>query len=155
MYAMARINSEDAPMPEAIETINKLKTFPLFEDMGVRELYAIATVVTLERFQPDDLIIVEGEDNSSIYMIVSGNVGIISGYGTENEREKVVIGDGSFMGELSMFTRQPPNATCIAKEPTEALVLPHHQFVEIMRVYPQIGINLCRFFSNKLRQAVY
>ena len=154
-FAMARINSEEAPMPEAIELINKLKTFPLFEDLGFRELYAIATVVTLEHFKPNDLIIVEGEDNSSIYMIVSGQVRILTDYGTENEKEKVVIGDGSFMGELSMFTRQPPNATCMAKETTEALVLPHHQFIEIMRVYPQIGINLCKFFSNKLRQAVY
>jgi hypothetical protein len=154
-FAMARINNEEAQMPEAIDIINKLKSFSLFEDLGIRELYAIATVVTLECFEPGDLIIVEKEDNSSIYMIVSGQVSIVGGYGTNEEHEKVVIGNGSFMGELSMFTRHSPNATCIAKDTTETLVLPHHQFVEVMRVYPQIGINLCEFFSNKLREVKY
>jgi len=154
-FALARINNQEASMPESIEIINKLKAFTLFEDMGVRELHAIATVVSVERFKPGDLIIVEKEANSAIYLIVSGKVGIVGGYGTSDEKEKAVIANGAFMGELSMFTRLPPNATCIAKEETEALVLPHHQFVEIMRVYPQIGINLCRFFSLNLRRAVY
>ena len=80
---------------------------------------------------------------------------IFEGYGSENQKEKVTIGEGSFLGELSLFTRLPPNATCAAAAPTEAYVLRHHQFQEIMRFYPQIGINLCRFFTTKLRQMSY
>jgi CRP-like cAMP-binding protein len=48
-----------------------------------------------------------------------------------------------------------PNATCAAATPTDAYVLKHHQFQEIMRIYPQIGINLCRFFTMKLRASNY
>ena len=65
------------------------------------------------------------------------------------------LGDGAFLGELSMFTRLPPNATCVAVGDLECFVLRHHQFLEIMRVYPQIGINLCGFFSLKCRTALY
>jgi hypothetical protein len=154
-YALKRCTDEVADMPDIIERITRLKAFGIFEGMGVRELHAIASVVHVERFATGDVMIKEGEENSSIYLVIAGSVTIYEGYGTENQREKVTIGAGSFLGELSLFTRQAPNATCVAAEPTDAYVLRHHQFQEIMRVYPQIGINLCRFFTMKLRQLAY
>lgn len=154
-YALSRCNNEDAAMPEIIDIVNKLKTFSIFEGMGVRELHAIATVLNVETFQPGDVLIKENEENSSLYLLVSGKVEIYSGYGTPAQQLKTALGEGFFLGDLSMFTRMAPNATCIAADITEAYVLQHHRFVEIMKVYPQIGINLCRFFSLKLRQASY
>lgn len=155
VYAMNRVLKKEAQMPVVIEKINTLKRFDIFEGMGIRELHAIASVVTEEHFKPGDVMIREGEENSSIYLVVSGKVKILEGYETDQQKEKVTIGEGSFLGELSLFTRLPPNATCVAAENTVAYVLRHHQFQEIMRVYPQIGINLCRFFTLKLRQMQY
>ncbi len=154
-YAIERIMNEVAEMPDIIERINKLREFSIFEGMGIRELHAIASVVSVENFHAGDVMIKEGEDNTSIYLVVKGKVTIYEGFGAANQREKVTIGEGSFLGELSLFSRMPPNATCVAAEPTEAYVLRHYQFQEIMRVYPQIGINLCKFFTTKLRQTAY
>ncbi len=154
-YARRRINGEELPMPDVMEKINKLKGFTIFEGMGIRELHAIASVLTVEHLKPNDIMIWEGEENSSIYLIMTGKIKILKGYGTPEQVEKVTVGPGAFLGELSLFTRLPPNATCIAEEPSEAYVLRHSQFQEIMRVYPQIGINLCRFFTMKLRQTSY
>ncbi len=154
-FALARSMNEVAPMPDIIERINKLKEFSIFEGMGVRELHAIASVVNIEHFKPGDIMIREGEQNSSIYLVVSGKVTIFGGYETPNQIEKVTIGEGAFLGELSLFTQMAPNATCVAADDTLAYVLRHHQFQEIMKVYPQIGINLCRFFTMKLRQVAY
>jgi len=154
-YALARCSNEVVDMPEIIDIVNKLKTFSIFEGMGIRELHAIATVLNVETFRPGDILIKENEENSALYLVVSGKIEIYSGYGTPTEQLKVTLGEGSFLGDLSMFTRMPPNATCRAAEITQAYVLQHHRFVEIMKVYPQIGINLCRFFSLKLRQASY
>jgi len=154
-YAHARCMNEVVEMPEIIDIVNKLKTFSIFEGMGVRELHAISSVLNVETFQPGDILIKENEENSSLYLVVSGQVEIYSGYGTPTQQLKVTLGEGSFLGDLSMFTRMPPNATCLAAGTTQAYVLQHHRFVEIMKVYPQIGINLCRFFSLKLRQASY
>jgi hypothetical protein len=154
-YALKRILDGDATMPDIIDKINKLRTFGIFEGMGIRELHAIASVISAETFQPGDVMIREGEENSSIYLVVSGKVTIYEKFGTPQERPKVTVGEGSFLGELSLFTRMPPNATCVAAETTNAYVLRHHQFEEIMKVYPQIGINLCRFFTTKLRQVAY
>ncbi len=155
MYALKRVNNEVGVMPEIVNKINNLKMFSIFEGMGVRELHAIASVVSLEHYSPGDVLIREQEENSSIYLIVNGDITIYKGYGTPDQVEKVTIGPGSFMGELSLFTRMAPNATCVAASPTDAYVLRHQQFQGIMRIYPQIGINLCRFFTLKLRQTNY
>jgi len=154
-FALKRSLNEVVPMPDVTERIQKLKSFDIFEGMGVRELHAIASVVNVEHFEPGDILIREGEENSSIYLIISGSVRIYKDYGTEKQIEKVVVGEGAFIGELSLFTRMPPNATCVAATSTDAYVLKHHQFQEIMRIYPQIGINLCRFFTMKLRASNY
>lgn len=154
-YAMKRSMNEVTAMPDVTERIQKLKTFGIFEGMGLRELHAIASVITMEHFEPGDIIIREGEENSSIYLIVSGSVRIFKDYGTDEQKEKVTVGEGSFLGELSLFTRLAPNATCVAVKGCKAYVLKHHQFQEIMTIYPQIGINLCRFFTMKLRQSNY
>ncbi len=154
-YARAKVLGEEAEMPDIMDTINRLKLFTIFEGMGIRELYAIASVVTVEHFKPKELLIKEGEDNTSIYLVVSGKVSIYQNYGAPEEMHKATIGEGSFLGELSMFTKLPPNATCISEEQTEVFVLRHHQFLEIMKFYPQIGINLCAFFSLNCRRAIY
>jgi HEAT repeat protein/ATP/ADP translocase len=154
-YALRRTMNEVAPMPNIIEKLNVLKGFSIFEGMGIRELHAIASVLTVERYEPGYVIIKEGETNSSIYLIVGGKVTIYDKYETPEQREKITLGEGAFLGELSLFSQMPPNATCIAASDVDAYVLRHHQFQEIMRVYPQIGINLCRFFTVKLRQLAY
>ncbi len=154
-YALARSRNEVPQMPDMIQRVDNLKQFTLFDGMGVRELHAIASVLNEEEFQPGELMIREGDENASIYLVVSGKVTVFENYGTSDQKEKITLGPTSFLGELSMFTRLPPSATCLAADPSLAYVLPHHQFQEIMRVYPQIGINLCRFFSLKLRQITY
>ena len=154
-YALKRVNNEVAEMPDVIERINQLKQFSIFEGMGVRELHAIASVVNIEIFSSGDVMIRENDENSSIYMVVEGKIGIYKDYGTPEQLEKVILAPGSFVGELSLFTKQTANATCVAVGSTQAYVLRHSQFQGIMRIYPQIGINLCRFFTLKLRQLSY
>jgi hypothetical protein len=154
-YALETLRGEVAPMPDSIVKINTLGSFGIFEGMGVRELHAIASIMNIEQFEPGDVMIREGEQNSSIYLIVSGRVTVYGNYGLEDQKEKVTLGEGAFLGELSLFTRMAPNATCVAADTTVAYVLRHHQFQEIMKIYPQIGINLCRFFTMKLRMVSY
>jgi len=156
-YALARCYDpkEVAQMPEIIARINQLKMFSIFEGMGVRELHAIASVSSLEAYRPGDVLIAEGDENLAIYLIVKGQVKVYSGYETPEQREKATIGPGTFVGELTLFSSLPTTATCVAGDEVETLVIRHHQFQEIMKIYPLIGINLCRFFTSKLRQTTY
>ncbi len=154
-YALKRCYNEESAMPDTVDRINKLSGFSIFQGMGIRELQAISSVATIETYKPGDVIIKEKEENYSIYLIVKGKVAIYDSYGAPEQSQKALIGAGDFVGELSLFTELPPKATCVAAEESEAFVIRHQQFHEIIKIYPQIGINLCRFFSQKLREIQY
>ena len=142
-------------MPDIIKTINALKSFSIFDEMGLRELQALASIATVEAFAPNDVLIREGIEAGTIYLLISGQLGVYKDYGGPDQVKKAALGKGAFVGELSLFTPFPPNASCVALEPLEAMVIRHHQFQEIMKIYPQIGINLCRFLATKLRETTY
>ena len=142
-------------MPDEMKTAELLGTFAIFKGMGKKELEAIARVTGYERFEPGEVVITEGDVNDSLYLIVEGDVGIYGGYGAPDQDHKATIGPGTFLGELSLFTQMPPNATCVAATKAALLVVPHGYFIETMKTHPLIGINLCRYFSMKLRQVRY
>jgi HEAT repeat protein/ATP/ADP translocase len=150
LYAVKRFSNEVIDMPEVIETLDKLKDFIIFDGMGIRELQAIATITTRERFEEEEIIIAAGDENFSLHLLLTGRVRIYTGYGTPEEAVQMSIGPGGFMGELRLFTEVPDRTTCIALEPVEVLVIARNHFQEIMRIYPQIGMNLCLFFALRL-----
>jgi hypothetical protein len=154
-YAAKRCLNEDADMPEEIAELGQLERFEIFGGMGVRELAAIASITRRRYFAAGETVIAQGEEVASIFLVVSGAVGIYADFGTDRETLKATIEGGGFIGELSLFTGLPANVACIALERAEVLTIDHHHFQEIMTLHPLIGINLCRYFSLKLRQKTY
>jgi CRP-like cAMP-binding protein len=151
-FASERSSTKETNMPEIIDSINRLKTFSLFEGLGTRELHAIATVTKIEGFQPGDVLIRAAEENQSIYLVVSGKITIYSNYETPEQKEVRTVSDRGFLNFAPMFTGLPPINTSVVREATEALVLPQSQFHEIMRVYPHIAVNLLRIAALMLRE---
>ena len=149
-YAAKQCINEVADMPEVIEQLNKLKNFIIFDGMGIRELQAIAAIATLEKFRAEEVVISDSEDDFSLYLLLKGRIRIYKDYGTPGAQIERTIGPGGFMGEIRLFTGVADSTTAIAVEPSEALVIGRNHFQEIMRIYPQIGMNLCLFFALKL-----
>ena len=149
-YALKRCLKEEAAMPEIIELIDLLRNFILFDEMGIRELRAIASIVVRQQFQPGDILMREGEYNSSLYLLSSGEARLYKDHGTAEEKHLNTLGPGAFMGELRLFTELPALATCVVTETLTAHIIRKHHFLEIMRIYPQIGINISLFFALRL-----
>ncbi len=145
-------NDQESKMIETVELIEKFSLFQIFEGMSTRELHALATVTEIRNFEVGETIIEEGSENFSIYLITSGLVQVYKNYNSPLQTLKFSIGTGSFLGFVGMFTNLPVEATCVAAEPTETFVLPQSQFQGIIRLYPQISVNLCRFCAMKFKE---
>ena len=142
-------------MPEIIDLISKLKMFSLFEGLGVRELHAVASIAKPERLKAGDIIIRAGEENPSIYLIVSGKIVTYQNYETPDQKEFRVNEANGYLNFVPMFANEAPANTSVATEESEVLVLPQSQLHEIMRVYPQIGLNLLKMAAGIFRQMGY
>ncbi len=143
---------EGGKMINTLEIIDMLKMFSIFEGMTIRELHALASVTEVRDFDANEAILEEGSENHSIYLITSGLVRVYKNYNTSRQTLKFSIGAGSFLGFVGMFTNLPVQVTCVAAEPTQTFVLPQSQFQGVIRVYPQIAVNMCKFCALKFKE---
>lgn len=150
-YAVQRCMKGDAKMPEIIYDMNVLKKEVLFEGISMKGYKAIASIATQKFYKSGDVLINEGKEVLSLYIIMDGQVEIFAHYGTNKRKLLSAMTEGSVMGELYLFGRLPAEESyVVASDFLEALVFNRHAFYEMMNLHPQIGINLCRQFAVRL-----
>ncbi len=135
-----------------MERILQLKKIPFFSEFQVRELTAIASIVQEKTFAEGTQIIQEGEVGESLYLVLRGRVAVIKELGRPAELHIAEIGPDDYFGEMALFDRQPRSASVVAKVETHVLELSRFEFEEIMKEFPQIAIDACRVFSQRLRE---
>lgn len=104
------------------ETIEFLKTVPLFQHLDKRHQSVIAKTVFERSFQPGEVIVKQGEQGLGVYMIEAGKVEVVAEH-DGREESLATLGKGEVFGELSLLTDAPRTATVRALEPTKCLVL--------------------------------
>ncbi|PZS05524.1 MAG: transcriptional regulator [Chloroflexi bacterium] len=120
-----------------VDTEQTLKTVPLFQGLRSRNLKSLARGTTARTYQPDQVIVSEGQVGYGLYIIQSGQVKVTQ-EGSTGSREIRRMGPGETFGEMSLLDDQPRSATVTAVEPTTALLLDKWQFVSEMKAHPEI-----------------
>ncbi|MER7867455.1 FAD-dependent oxidoreductase [Streptomyces cellulosae] len=81
---------------------------------------------------PGDVLIREGERCETFYVILSGAVAVVEGYGTPDEHLLRVHGPGRFIGELGLSGGQVAFYTAVVRDPGEILVLSVDQLRDLV-----------------------
>ncbi|GHD07778.1 thioredoxin reductase [Streptomyces violarus] len=79
-----------------------------------------------------DVLIREGERCEIFYVVLSGSVAIVEGYGTPDERLLRVHGPGRFIGELGLLNGQVAFYTATVRDPGEVLALSMDQLRDLV-----------------------
>ena len=137
-------------MPDIIKEIETMKKFLIFENLSISVLQGISSISVKQEFVKDEIIIRQGDINSSIYLILSGKVRIIENFNTKKEKITMTLSSGAFFGELNVFTSFPYETTIIAEETTTVNIIEKSKCMELIRIYPDLGINFCEFFATRL-----
>jgi CRP-like cAMP-binding protein len=106
------------------------KKAPLFRSMprGARSRLLDDAIQPV--FNPDDVIVKQGEHDQSVYLVIFGRVRVI--YASTDAASEVAIaelGPGEVFGELAVLESQPRSATVVALERTSCLKVPGAQFL--------------------------
>lgn len=106
----------------------------------------------IKSFTKDELIFRQGDVSNVMYDILSGSVGIYTGYGTENETQLTVLKSGDFLGEMGMIEAYPRSATAVAMEDgTELKEIGISEFSEFFKEQPERLLAIMRQLSQRLR----
>jgi cAMP-dependent protein kinase regulator len=88
-------------------------------------------------FEPDEVLIEQGETAAGLHLIASGEVTVMRAEGDET-LVLAELGPGDIVGEVSLVLRKPSTATVAAKHATLCLHLPREDFLELIREHPAI-----------------
>lgn len=104
---------------------------------------------TKKNYKNGDLIFKEGKLEMLCYKVVSGNVDIISGLGTEKEKKLVTLVPGKFFGELGMIDYLPRSASAVAASDCELEVFDEAALKEILKNEPETMLDMLRTITER------
>lgn len=132
---------------------NDLKWVPLFSGLNEHELAAVAQISLELSYRKGAVIITEGEQTDSLYVVLSGKALVVS---IDEEGRQIVLnefGPGEHFGEMSFIDGAPRCADVEVSMPTRLLMVPQDRFREIIADNPDICLNLMKGLNRKLRNA--
>jgi len=140
------VMSADAPPPPPAPPA-ALPKIPLLSSLHADDLRYVIERVTVRDCEPGDVVMRQGAEGGSLFVVVHGRVQIV----LENPtRELASLGEGAFFGELALLTNFPRSATVLAAEPTQLLEISRELVSEIVRRSPEVLKTLLRFFRDRL-----
>jgi len=100
------------------------------------------------RVEPGDLLFREGEPTDGFFVVLSGLVGVVEGYGAD-ERIVHVHGPRCFLGELGLLEGQAAYLTAVVFEPGEVLAVPLAELTATLVREPALGDLILRAYLNR------
>jgi CRP-like cAMP-binding protein len=125
----------------------------MFSQLREMDLARLAGLVLRKRARKNEVLLLRGDTVTTLHIIASGQVKLVA---TGEDGREIILstrGIGDFFGELSLFDNEPLNATVIATEDTELLLLRREEFYRFLKESPDIAIGLLRTFTGRLRRA--
>ncbi|MDF9406899.1 DUF2225 domain-containing protein [Pelotomaculum isophthalicicum JI] len=135
---------------DALESI--LKKIPFFKDINY-PLQDLVKKMRLERFEENTDIFSEGEQGSSLYLIISGKVLIYAKSTTGQEMAIQTLEPSDFFGEMSLLDGGYRSACARTLEKSIIFSLERKDFLEFLDDNPRAAVKIIETLSKRLRQS--
>lgn len=126
----------------------------LFRGLSAEEFQEVVANLSLRHYEEDTIIVLEGDPGDSMFIVVRGEVRVL----TKNAQQKEVVlanlGEGEFFGEVSLLTGRPRTATIITNVDSELLELTRDDYERIALKYPHVKAVLQEFHQQRAFKTV-
>jgi CRP/FNR family transcriptional regulator, cyclic AMP receptor protein len=126
---------------------SRLKSIPLFEEVGDEELGQIAPFAQEESVGEGTVLVREGDFSYELMAIEDGQAEV-----TRGGEHLATLGPGDFFGEMGLLERTLRNATVTAKTPMRLITLTGWDLRRVERAAPQ-AIDRVRAVLEERRSA--
>jgi CRP/FNR family transcriptional regulator len=150
-HTLGEKNMENIATLSLMERILFFRRVPLFANLSPGDLKQIAAVAQEESFSDGTVIIREGEIGDMMFIIVSGEVRVIS-VKDNRELELATRKAGDIVGEMAMISREPRSATIVAIGNVRALCMDQKSFEALLRDRPDVSLAVIQVLSRRLQE---
>ncbi len=122
--------------------IATLKKAALFQGLDEEDIQQVASQVSTRQFEKNSLVVAQGDETDSLYVIVQGKVDVF----LQNDKGKEIIintlTDTDAFGELAPLGGIPRQASIITTEPTTLVVISRQLFMDTLLSKPAISMRI-------------
>jgi len=137
-----------SPLIKSDAKMRLLGSIPLFATCNSRQLRRIAALTVALDLPAGEVLCREGQAGTEFFVIVEGGAAV-----SVKGRRRATIGAGGFCGELAILDGGPRVASVSTTVPTRVLVLSRSEFQDLLKLTPEIALNLLRAMAGRLRDA--
>lgn len=136
-----------------MNNIELLQTVSLFWDLTEEELGYISDKMVSRHYDIHQMILLEESEGEQCFFVVRGSVKITRISKDGKEVILAILNEGEFFGEMSLLDGESRSANVIALDKTEVLTLNRTDFLNVLKKYPQIAIQLLKEMAHRLRKS--
>lgn len=136
-----------------------LEQSPVLQDFSPEEADALGELMVHVRAKPGQMLIVEGNADDWMMLLLRGTVDVGKRLGPEADREQrgdntriAVLRTGAVLGEMSMLDGEPRFASVWALSEVEAAVMDREGVARLIRMRPDVGAKLLVKLTQVLAQ---
>jgi pSer/pThr/pTyr-binding forkhead associated (FHA) protein len=116
----------------SVRLMDVISMIPFFAPLQETEREQLAEDATMHVFSAGEMIIVEGDSDRSIYVILDGRVKVFTRDEGENELELATLGIGQFFGEMSFVSGKPRSSSVAALELSVVVELSYASMAKVI-----------------------
>ena len=126
----------------------------LFKDLSSEEFKQVVEKLNLRHYNKGMVVVREGDPGDSLFIVVRGEVRVLTQTPLKKEVFLANLGEGEFFGEIALLTGKPRTATIITNETSELLELTKSDYEKIASRYPNVQKVVQEFHLQRTYQTV-
>jgi CRP-like cAMP-binding protein len=131
------------------EKVLFLKGVELFSEIPGQDLVQVAAIARPVTFEEGDEIITQGDVGNCLYLIIEGEVDVVTGGIYEVAR----LGEKQVFGEMSILDEEPRSASVVAATDVIMLKIDQGDFYEMMTLHIEVARGVIALLTRRLRRA--
>lgn len=126
--------------------MDQLRSVPLFEKLGGRQLEAVGRVADTVDLPAGKVLMRQGDMGAEMFVLVAGGAQV-----ERAGREAIDVGPGTILGEMSLVAEAPRVATVTLTEPSTLIVISHRDFHALLDDSPEILRGVFDSLASRIR----
>ena len=126
---------------------------PIFSDLPAETLTMIEKIGTKKMYKKNDVVLMEEEAGTALFVIVKGKVKVTRSSNDGREVILTILSESDFFGEMAILDGLTRSATVTAIEDSELFLIQRNDFLNLIREFPEISISLLQELTKRLRAA--
>jgi CRP-like cAMP-binding protein len=128
-----------------------LAKIPLFKNLTERRLEKVLLLVSVDSYEPGQILMEFGALNQPLFIVVNGEVEILRPDDQNRLQHIAKLGTGECIGEMSLLTGDQTSATIRCVSQVRALSITKHDFDRLLAQTPSLSFYFSKLLADRLK----